>query len=203
MSDAPLDTLRMRHCIERWQAGDPQGIDDLLRTLCQRLEHITRKMLRGFPAVRANMETSDVLQSSLLRLLNALRQIQANSTRHFLSLAAVNIRRELLDLARRFKGQALVCSTTPGSDSGVDASPIQAAAAPGEDADLDLWRRFHEAVESLPAEEREVVGLVFYHGWTQAQIGDLFQVDERTIRRRWQSACLRLHQLVGLKLPQP
>ena len=48
-----------------------------------------------------------------------------------------------------------------------------------------------------------MVGLVFYHGWTQAQIAELFQVDERTIRRRWQSACLRLHQLVGENLPQP
>ena len=28
--------------------------------------------------------------------------------------------------------------------------------------------------------------LTFYHGWTQAEIAELFQVDERTIRRRWQ-----------------
>ena len=38
-------------------------------------------------------------------------------------------------------------------------------------------------------------------GWTQVQIAELFQVDERTIRRRWQSACLRLHQLVKGELP--
>jgi DNA-directed RNA polymerase specialized sigma24 family protein len=48
-----------------------------------------------------------------------------------------------------------------------------------------------------------VLGLVFYHGWTQAQIAELFQVDERTVRRRWQAACLRLNRLVGEKLPQP
>jgi DNA-directed RNA polymerase specialized sigma24 family protein len=43
---------------------------------------------------------------------------------------------------------------------------------------------------------------VFYHGWTQAQIAELFEVDERTIRRRWQSACLRLNELVGGDLPR-
>jgi RNA polymerase sigma factor (sigma-70 family) len=58
-------------------------------------------------------------------------------------------------------------------------------------------------VDGLPVAEREVVGLVFYHGWTQAQIAELFQVDERTVRRRWQSACLRLNRLAGGELPRP
>ncbi len=52
-------------------------------------------------------------------------------------------------------------------------------------------------MDQLPVEEREVVGLVFYHGWTQAKIAELFDVDERTIRRRWSSACERLRELVG------
>jgi RNA polymerase sigma factor (sigma-70 family) len=56
-------------------------------------------------------------------------------------------------------------------------------------------------VECLPAEEREVVGLVFYHGWTQAKVAELFQVSERTVGRRWHSACLRLQQLLNSQLP--
>jgi RNA polymerase sigma factor (sigma-70 family) len=49
-------------------------------------------------------------------------------------------------------------------------------------------------VERLPVREREVVGLVFYHGWTQAQVAELFQVNERTVRRWWESAMVRLHR---------
>lgn len=71
----------------------------------------------------------------------------------------------------------------------------------GTPDDLDLWCRFHEAVEQLPPEEREVMGLAFYHGWTQVQIAELFQVDERTVRRRWQAACLKLSKLLGDTLP--
>jgi RNA polymerase sigma factor (sigma-70 family) len=52
-------------------------------------------------------------------------------------------------------------------------------------------------VDELPIEEREVVGLVFYHGWTQVRIAELFNVDERTIRRRWSNACERLRELIG------
>ena len=67
--------------------------------------------------------------------------------------------------------------------------------------DLDRWRAFHEAVHRLPAEEREVFMLTFYHGWTQPEIATLFQVDERTIRRRWQAASVRLAEILGGTLP--
>jgi DNA-directed RNA polymerase specialized sigma24 family protein len=48
-------------------------------------------------------------------------------------------------------------------------------------------------VADLPTEEREIVGLIFYHGWTQAAVAELFQANERTVRRRWEAALLRLH----------
>ena len=30
--------------------------------------------------------------------------------------------------------------------------------------------------------------LSYYHNWTQAQMAELFQVTERTVRRRWEAA---------------
>jgi RNA polymerase sigma factor (sigma-70 family) len=56
-------------------------------------------------------------------------------------------------------------------------------------------------VEHLPEDEREVVGLIFYHGWTQAEAAELLGVDARTVRRRWRSACLRLSEELGGHLP--
>ncbi len=204
MSEIQIDTIHMRDCVQRWQAGDRAAADELLQAAAARLENLTRKMLRGFPNVRDWAETVDVLQGSLIRLLNTLRNMQPSSTRHFFNLAAANIRWELLDLARRFAGDkvALLASAAPADESHAAglADPVDASANSG---DIDLWCRFHEAVEQLPAAERKVMGLVFYHGWTQAQIAQLFQVDERTIRRRWQSACMNLHRLVGAELPQP
>jgi RNA polymerase sigma factor (sigma-70 family) len=44
----------------------------------------------------------------------------------------------------------------------------------------------------LPADEREVVGLVFYHGWTHAQVAALLVVSKRTVRRHWRRALARL-----------
>ena len=53
----------------------------------------------------------------------------------------------------------------------------------------------------MPDEEREVVGLIYYHGWTREQVAELFQVNERTVRRRWESALVRLHQALNGELP--
>ncbi|MCI0705319.1 MAG: sigma-70 family RNA polymerase sigma factor, partial [Planctomycetia bacterium] len=118
------------------------------------------------------------------------------TTRDFFNLAAVHIRRELIDLARRCKGKPWVTVNVGIDDSDVPAAPsVEPESRSPED--YDLWVRFHEAVDELPLEEREVVGLVFYHGWTQGKIAELFHVDERTIRRRWSSACQRLRELVG------
>jgi RNA polymerase sigma factor (sigma-70 family) len=204
MSDTDLDNVELHHYVQRWQSGDRLAADALFKAVGQRLEHMTRKMLRAFPAVHAFTETADVLQSSLIRLLITLRRVQPESTRHFFNLAAVHVRRELLDLARHFRADrdGRPTSATTAGDTFAD-SLSQTPHEKTEEDDLDLWCRFHEAVEQLVAEEREVVGLVFYHGWTQARIAELFQVDERTIRRRWQSACLQLHRLVGESLPQP
>jgi RNA polymerase sigma-70 factor (ECF subfamily) len=204
MSDTPLDTLQLHHCVARWQAGDPAAADDLIRAVGRRLEYLTRKMLRGFPNVRGWAETPDVLQGSLLRLLNTLRRLQPESTRHFFNLASVHVRRELLDLARRFRGAAFTPGRAAGPAGDSHAEGLsEAAETPAGDEDLDLWCRFHEAVEQLPPEGREVLSLAFYHGWSQAQMAALFQVDERTIRRRWQAACLQLQRLLGDRLPPP
>jgi RNA polymerase sigma factor (sigma-70 family) len=68
-------------------------------------------------------------------------------------------------------------------------------------AEFEKWCAFHQQVEQLPAEEREVVGLLFYHGWKQAQVAEFFGVSERTVRRWWESALRQLNQ--GLQEPRP
>lgn len=191
----PLDTLRLHHCVDRWRAGDRAAADEMLRAAGERLEALARRMLRGFPAVRGCADTGDVLQNSLLRLLAALNDVRPESTRHFFNLAATVIRRELLDLARRFSGPRFARADLTDRAGADPAAPLE--------GDLEKWSRFHEAVEHLPAEEREVVGLTFYHGWTQTEVAALFRVDERTVRRRWQAACVALYRDLGGRVPGP
>src|SRR5262249_14840743 len=147
-----------------------------------------------YPAVRRWAEAEDVLQNALLRLLRALEGIQPGSMREFFGLAALQIRRELLDLAKQLRSAGGRDRPAAGPGGGRDAL----AGAPGprweEEPDLGDWEAFHRGVDALPAEQREVVGLLFYHGWSQAEVAQLFGVTERTVRRWWRAALQRLQQ---------
>jgi RNA polymerase sigma factor (sigma-70 family) len=197
MPEPTFNSSVLVNLVERWNGGDRDAADDLLRLAGSRLEKLARRMCRSYPNVKEHAETQDVLQNSTFRLLRTLKQIDPlpATTRDFFNLAAVHVRRELIDLARHFRNKKWVPLDAPARTPGSGRGPEEPAAPVAQD--FERWERFHEAVEKLPAEEREVVGLVFYHGWTQQEIAELFQVDERTVRRRWAAACERLRQSVG------
>ena len=197
MLDSALHTSQLRRWVERIRAGDLAAREEMLRAAHARLERLARKMLRRFPSVGRWEESEDLLQNAVLRLLRALQDVEPTSVRNFFGLAAEQMRRELLDLARRYRTRRVYgpshAAGPDGSDSGV---PAPEPAAPAEDPDdLDRWCAFHEAVERLPVEQREVVGLIYYHGWVQAEVAEHLGLSKRTVQRHWAAALIALHGL--------
>jgi RNA polymerase sigma-70 factor (ECF subfamily) len=186
--------------LERTRAGDLQAREELFRGVCGRLERLAGKMLRSFPRVGRWAQAEDVVQNVVLRLLRSLQEVRPSSARAFFNLAAELIRRELIDLARHFYGAEGIGAHHDSQVVG--DSPCTVAPVDDRDdaAELEKWCAFHQQVERLPVEEREVIGLIFYHGWKQAQVAELFGVSERTVRRWWESALRRLNQ--GLQEPR-
>jgi len=197
VSEPEFHTAQLQGWLERLRAGDTSARDELLRATGDRLERLARKMLNRFPRVQRWAETGDVLQGALLRLLRSLEEVEPTNTRAFFGLAATQMRRELLDLARHYYGPRGL-GTHHDTQYGPADEPTRPAdpVIPAEEPDLEKWYQFHEGVERLPAEEREVVGLVHYHGWSTAQVAELFGVSERTVQRRWQRALVKLHGLL-------
>ncbi len=180
------------------RAGDRAAREEMLQAVHARLNRLARKMLRHFPTVGRWEESDDLLQNAVLRLLRALQYIEPTSVGDFFGLAAEQMRRELLDLARRYRSRRVngpSHATAPeGSDSGAAAPDLP---APAEDPnELDRWCAFHEAVERLPAEQRDVVNLTYYHNWTQAEVAEHLGLSKRTVQRHWAAAMLTLHELL-------
>jgi RNA polymerase sigma factor (sigma-70 family) len=198
MVNPAAQTTQLLEWLDRMKTGDRAASDELVRSLQGRLEILARKMLSRYPRVGRWVDAEDVLQNSLVRLLRALESVRPNSMREFFGLAAQQMRRELLDMARHFYGpEGEAAHHESVQDSPSRSQPGFNPPAQGEeDDDLESWCRFHEEVEKLPAREREVVGLIFYHGWTQARAAELFQVDVRTVRRWWESALVKLHRIL-------
>ena len=84
--------------------GDAAAHDSLLNHACDRLLRLTRKMFHGYPNLRRWEQADDVFQNSMVRLHRAMAEVPVESVRHFFNLAAVQVRRELLDLAKHHFG---------------------------------------------------------------------------------------------------
>jgi len=198
MTDPTLHTTQLQGWLGRIQAGDQTARNELVQAIQGRLEQLARRMLRRYPTVARWAETGDVFQGAVMRLLRALETVSPASTRDFLNLAAALVRRELIDLARHFQGRA-----GSVSDRSRASGPPETQADPDTNpADLESWTALHEAVEHLPVELREAFSLTFYHGWTQQQIAELFDVTVGTVRRRWLVACQTLVAALDNHLPE-
>ena len=198
---------QIQGCIDRLRLGDASARDELLAHASERLTRLTRKMLRDFPGVHRWEQTDDVLQNASLRLCRALGEVQPPTAADFFRLAAMQIRRELLDMARRYSGShglgahhASVAGKgpVPGDDSAGGPNPTDTTYDPDR---LAAWSDFHRQAEALPPEEREAFDLLFYQGLSQAEAAAILGISERTIKRRWQSARLRLVQKLGGQMP--
>jgi len=194
MTEAPFGTVQLEGWLTRMRAGDQTAPDELVRHVCGQLERLTRHMLRDFPGVHRWTETDDVLQSALLRLLRALREARPNGTREFFALAAEQIRRELLDLARHYFGPLGQAARHQSADGQALHEHADESREPSR---LAEWCEFHQHIAELPEAEREVVDLIFYHGMTQSEAAAVLDVAVRTVQRRWQSALLRLHPILN------
>lgn len=184
--------VRLEACIARLAAGDKTARDDLIGFACERMQGMARRMLKRFPNVRRWDETGDVVQNAAIRLYRTLGAITPRDARGFLGLAAVHIRRELLDLARKHAGPE---SYAANHDTNYQRHDGQEWARVDEAADeqaesldqLARWARLHESAERLPEEEKELFHLVWYLGTKQDEAARMLDCSIRTVKRRWES----------------
>ena len=202
-----LTTLHVQGCLDRLRAGDGKARDDLIRAACDRLEALTRKMLKNYQGVRRWEQTGDVYQNAMLRLWKSLDQVAPATALDFFKLAATQIRRELIDLARHHYGPmgggANHATAFRGSQDADPGTPVHERAGDlrDEPARLALWTEFHQQIEKLPEEEREVFDLLWYQGLKQEEAADLIGVSTRTVKSRWRNARIHLHEALGGELP--
>jgi RNA polymerase sigma-70 factor (ECF subfamily) len=158
-------------------------------------------MLRRHPHLRRWEETDDLLQAALLRLHRSLAEVRPESVRHFDNLAAVQIRRELIDLARGYYGPEGLGARHHTDDTDPGGRLAQVADKTHKPGSLEDWAAFHQAVEHLPEQEREIVNLLWYGNLTHAQAAESLGVATKTIQRRWASARLMIRDALHGEIP--
>jgi RNA polymerase sigma-70 factor (ECF subfamily) len=196
---------RLQDLIEQMNAGDQAARNQVMAHACERLRCLARKMLhQDFGRLRDREQTDDVLNGALLRLHRALDapEVRPSTPADFFRLATVQLRRELLDLARHYFAPGRPRPVGPGPAEAADsADNLWPAADPSQTTynpeRLQAWRELHQQITALPTEEREVFELLWYQELTQAEAAAVLGVSVPTVKRRWLQARLLLQEALG------
>jgi RNA polymerase sigma factor (sigma-70 family) len=156
--------------------------DPLIRALLDRcvgrLELLCGSMLfRSYPRLTRpplGLRTNELLGAVVERLLTALRAVRPPTVRAFFALANRHISWELNDLARRLDEQPTDVELREG---------VPAPASSGSGLTPDA-RRILEAIDGLPADEREAFWLVRVQGLLQEEAAEVVGVSISTVQRR-------------------
>jgi RNA polymerase sigma factor (sigma-70 family) len=184
MASSPGNTTQLQALLDK---GGPDTYDELITRASDRLLKLTRKMLRNYPHLRRWEATDDVFQTAVMRLHRSLSEVKPESVSHFFGLASTQIRRTLIDLLRHHFGPE---GQAAKHESATDhAGPVRNKPDTHEHPEtLESWARFHETVDGLPADERNVFQLVWYGGLQQKDVAALLDISIPTVQRRWYRA---------------
>jgi RNA polymerase sigma-70 factor (ECF subfamily) len=175
-------------------------VRELLGRSVNRLQQLCATMLyRSYPRLARpplNLQPEEMLSAVVERMLKAMREVRPHGVRQFFALANQHMRWELNDLARRLDQRAASVQLRESF-----------AAAPPESSASQLspsTRRMLDAIESLPADEREAFDLVRIQGMTQPEAADVLGVSAKTVQRRLHRCLLLLAEKLGdLQPPRP
>jgi len=177
--------------LEAIQHGEAKAGEELLSLVYDDLRRLAAaKMAREAPG--QTLQPTALVHEAWLRL-GGDGQPDWQNRAHFLGAAAEAMRRILVENARR----KLRLKRGSGADH-VDLDSL-AIEAPAEDEKVI---QVHESLDALAAEDpqkAEIVKLRFFSGLKNDEIASLLGVNEKTVRRHWELAKVRLVQIMDAR----
>lgn len=167
-------------------AGDEAAAKLLLPRVYQELRALAESYMRH-EGPGHTLQPTALVHEVFLRLVDADR-IEWQGRAQFLALAAQQIRRVLIDHARR--------RNAGKRGGGVAKTRIEAdeAIASGEQVDLLQLNEALEALGQRSPRQANVVELRFFGGLSVPEIAHVLEISERTVKEDWRVARAWLRQ---------
>ncbi|MEO8197962.1 MAG: ECF-type sigma factor [Thermoanaerobaculia bacterium] len=168
--------------LQRLGEGDEAALDELVPLLYDELRGVARRLLRGERPGRT-LSTTALVNETYLRLLEA-RRLTPTDRAAFLGVAAVTMRRLLVDAARR--------RLADKRGSGLPALPLddlaELVAAPEADAELVALDAAMATLKSASPRAHQVVELRFFAGLSLEETAVTLALSTKTVQRDWLAA---------------
>jgi RNA polymerase sigma factor (TIGR02999 family) len=178
-------------------SNDIQNIFDEESLNAKELQGAIYDELRQIAAKKmASEQSGHTLQPTALVNEAYLRLCQSDDERmqqrpYFFAAAAEAMRRVLIDSARRKQQQK-----RGENPDRVDLQESQIVAPVADEKLLQV----HDALDELAREDpmtADVVKMRFFVGLTHDEIAEALEINEKTVRRHWAKAKLRLFELIA------
>jgi RNA polymerase sigma-70 factor, ECF subfamily len=183
MRQPASDEESVTELLAAWREGDERAAARLLETVYASLKRIALAQLRGERAGHTLQPTA-LVHEAYLRLLGQ-QAIDWRDRAHFFGLAAVTMRRILVDHARKRnskkRGDGQVRPLTVSTSVAGEEGPL------GDVELLDLDRALTRFAEESPRAAR-VVELRYFAGLELEEIAAALETSLRTVERDWRFA---------------
>ena len=171
-------------------AGAPTGVDALFPVVYEELRQVARRHLQREPSGHT-LTTTDLVHQAYVQLADQTRA-HWTSRAHFMAVAAMAMRRILVDHARRHgarkRGDGVQC---------VPIDDVPELAAPRDIPILALDQAL-DRLEKIDPELTRIVELRAFGGLTIDEAALVLKVSASTAKREWRTAKAWLNRELGV-----
>jgi len=191
-----MDRTQTTALLERAKAGSDAALNELFERWAGRLLALVR--LRMGPALRARMESRDILQATLLKAFQHIDRFESSDARSLMAWLARIVENEIRDQADYQHRQRRDVARDVALSQGLDAVAARVRSQVSQVVLDEELRRVERALESLEPDHREVIVLRKFEELGFGEIGRRMQRSPDACRmllaRAMAALTLKLHE---------
>lgn len=174
------DSHEITGLLDQWRSGDPEASSRLMDLVYRELHRIAAREMRREHGEHT-LQTTAVVHEAYLRICRS-EPIDWKDRAHFYAVAAQQLRRVLVDHARRVRSEKRGGGAVKLSLWDSDGPAI------GMDERVLAVDQALERLESLDPRAAKVVELRFFGGLSEAEAAEALQISVATVKRDWDFA---------------
>jgi len=175
----------INNLIAKVNAGEPGAQDALFTAAYPELKKLARSRLHN-GGRNTSLDTTALVHESYLRFIKS-GQLRSDNRRAFFDYASRVMRSVIVDSVREHQAQMR------GGD--LQRVTLDTQLVDGLPAGEDELLRINEALEALASTQprlAKIVEMRYFGGYTDVEVADALDLNEKTVRRDWDKARLLL-----------
>ena len=171
------ETHSITRLLEEWRSGNKDAASQLMELVYRELHRMASREMRRERGEHT-LRTTALVHEVYLRLCGA-ESIQWTDRTHFFAVAAQQLRRVLVDHARRVRSEK-----RGGGNIAVTLFDFDGAACPFDERLLAVDEALSK-LETLDSRSAKVIELRFFGGLTETEAAEALDISLATLKRDW------------------